>query len=265
MPRSSHPLPLYIQIADRIRRKIASGEIPAQSKLPTQRDLAEKYKTTLMTVRQALEVLEDENLIRSEHGVGTFVIGTGVQEDNIRILSFSNEMKQRSRSIETRLLSKEKLVINAAACRALDLPEGTPLGRIDRLRLYNGLPIVLQHSYLPPELSSVIDTYTPQSALYEQIRNAAGEVVAMTREILRPITPSLEQASLLDCPPESSALLSMRISLNHNDRPLVYDEALLHGGRFLITTERIGHRTSYRYNLIVEDNTDLISLLKEIE
>ena len=73
-------LPLYTRIADHFRKKIIDGELPPESRLPNQRELAEEFNTTLMTVRQALEVLEEESLIRTEHGVGSFVISPQVEE-----------------------------------------------------------------------------------------------------------------------------------------------------------------------------------------
>lgn len=66
--------PKYQRIAGDLRARIASGEYPVGSKIPTNRALVERYEASLVTVAAALEVLRKDGVIKSAQGSGTFVI-----------------------------------------------------------------------------------------------------------------------------------------------------------------------------------------------
>jgi GntR family transcriptional regulator len=66
-------LPRYHRIAESLRARIRAGEWTAGAPLPNQRQLARDFGVTLMTLRQALELLERDHLITRRHGLGTFV------------------------------------------------------------------------------------------------------------------------------------------------------------------------------------------------
>jgi GntR family transcriptional regulator len=65
---------VYVQLADDLAAKIARGDFPAGSRLPSEAELAETYGVARMTVRRALDVLRDRGLVRTLHGRGTVVV-----------------------------------------------------------------------------------------------------------------------------------------------------------------------------------------------
>ena len=70
-PRS--PIPLYVQIADRLRVAIATGEMGPGQALPSVRNLASVIRVNPATVVQAYRELEDAGVVESRQGAGTFV------------------------------------------------------------------------------------------------------------------------------------------------------------------------------------------------
>lgn len=66
---------VYIQVADRIAARIASGDLQPGNRLPPEYDLADEHGVARMTVRRAVEELRSRGLVRTLHGRGTFVIG----------------------------------------------------------------------------------------------------------------------------------------------------------------------------------------------
>jgi len=85
-------MPRYHQIAQALRDRIRSGDIAPGARLDNQRRLAEDFDVTLMTLRQALEVLEREGLIMRRHGLGTFVALPSVDYDILNFRAFAGDL-----------------------------------------------------------------------------------------------------------------------------------------------------------------------------
>jgi GntR family transcriptional regulator len=238
-----------LQIAEDLRSRIASGSLADGAKMPSQRDLAAEFSTTLMTVRQALEILEDEELVRTEHGRGMFVSAPRISEfDREKLFGFDTEMGMRHQRIATRLLDGAPAMIYPQAARLLGFGARSAPPSIRRLRILDGMPIVLQASFLAPRFASLLATYDPTRSLYEQLTEACGSPVAMTKEILLPIVLDGETAVFLERNPGDAAMLSARMSRSSEGEALVYDEAIMAGDSFFISAERIGKRHSYDLN-----------------
>lgn len=229
----------YLTIAEKLRQAILDGTLPAGARLPGQRELAEQHRTALMTIRQALALLEAEGLVRFEHGVGTFVTDSGLDPDALRLASFG---EMNPSAVQTVLRRAEATVQAPAAAQLLGLSPETPLGLLERLRLLEDRPIVYQYSFLPPPLTALVAGFRPERSLYRQIQIQFGERAATSRETLQPIALSASQAALLAQPAGATAFRSYRLTFNLQGRPLVYDEALLTGSDWVLVGDRSGRR-----------------------
>jgi GntR family transcriptional regulator len=72
-PDAGGPAYVYMRLADHLAARIASGELPADARLPGERDLAAEYGVALGTARRAVEELRDRGLVVTLPGKGTFV------------------------------------------------------------------------------------------------------------------------------------------------------------------------------------------------
>src|SRR3989442_2412685 len=115
-------VPRYHRIAEELRERIQSGDLGPGVRLPNQRRLARDFGVTLMTVRHALELLERDNLIRRQHGVGTFVASPSIDYDILQLRRLVGELSAQGESGSTRLLSSRFVAADRrveAAPRAL--------------------------------------------------------------------------------------------------------------------------------------------------
>ena len=83
----------YAGIANALRDRIRKGDYPCGCALPSQKELASRFGTTVMTVRQALSVLQREGLLRASHGVGTFVASGGVKGRDLRLRGLADSIR----------------------------------------------------------------------------------------------------------------------------------------------------------------------------
>ena len=107
------PVPLYIQIKDFIRQNIESGEFGGDTRLPSERKLAQQFDVSRLTVTKALKELELEGLIYTQVGKGTYVQPLSRIEQKLETLSsFTQEMHARKKHVSNRVVSA---IIEAAS------------------------------------------------------------------------------------------------------------------------------------------------------
>jgi len=241
----------YLEVARELRDRLLSGRILPASRLPTQRELAQEFGTTVMTVRQALALLAEEGLVRAHHGVGTFATDPGTFQDPIHLASFSSfseEMARQGVRVETRMLGHRMQSASGAVCQALGLDAGRPVCVIERVRTVADEPLIYQCSYLPPQLAALAGTYDPSVALYAFLRERAGLVATRSEEVVRPCALPAQAAHTLAVVPSSPGFFSARTTFDARGRPFLYDEAYIRGDRVQLQIYRSGmrERTFYR-------------------
>ena len=120
-------VPRYYRIAESLRDRIRSGDLPPGARLDNQRQLAKSFGVTLMTLRQALDVLERDNLITRRHGLGTFVSAPAIDYDILQLRRLAGDLVAQGEDVVTRLL---------ATAMASDARAATALGLTPRVALF---------------------------------------------------------------------------------------------------------------------------------
>ena len=98
-------LPLYHQLYEILRDDILSGEWQPGDMIPPESELVKRYQVSRTTVRQVLDMLVNEGLIYRQQGRGTFVAHPTVEQALVRIISFTDDMRQRGFKPGTTVLS----------------------------------------------------------------------------------------------------------------------------------------------------------------
>ncbi len=238
--------PKYLRIHGALRDRITSGRWPAGSPLPSQRELAGEFSVSIMTLRQALQLLADDGLIDTRHGSGTYVAsryayGLG------HLRSFAADLAAQGAQITTRLLAAD--TVAAPDDVGARLGAAGQVLRLRRLRLANGRPVIVQTSYLPAQLAAALDPADLcRRGLYTVLAEH-GRAIGRTSETITPAALSARDAHDLDRPEASPALLSHQVSFTTADLPVVDDHALLAGDSVAITANRAADHLDVHYTL----------------
>lgn len=178
--------PLYLRIADHLRKRIDNGELAPGEQLLPETQLAESYGVARMTVRQALEVLQEEGLIGRKRGRrgGTFVKAAPPQIELTRIDGILPQLRERGQAIESRVISARELQGTYEVCSALEIDEGNPVYQIVRLRSIRGVPTLLENSYFPAEIFPDLLSRDLTSSIYELLEHYNRRPVAKVEEII---------------------------------------------------------------------------------
>jgi GntR family transcriptional regulator len=145
-------VPLHVQLKELVRARVLDGSLMANSQLPSERELCEQYDISRTTVRKAMAELLSEGLIYTTVGKGTYVAPSPIKEEILPLSSFTEDMARRGWKASGAVLKAEVQNANDEQAERLHLPRGAEVVVLHRLRLADGLPIAIQHSWFPHHL-----------------------------------------------------------------------------------------------------------------
>lgn len=154
-------IPLYVQLEQIIKSKIMTGELSAGEQIPTEKQLAETYRVSSITARQAVLNLVQEGLLSRKQGKGTFVQEGVTSTKNIMTLSVRGDINdvvpEGLASQKVEVLDMDRIGVPKRVAKALEMEEGEEVLRIRRTRSENGVPISYIKNYLPMEIGEKIE------------------------------------------------------------------------------------------------------------
>ena len=231
-------VPRYHRIADVLRERIRVGELASGARLDNQRQLAKSFGVTLMTLRQALELLEREHLITRRHGLGTFVAAPSIDYDIMQLRRFAGDLSAKGERVATRLLGTRFATADRRMAEALRLAGRPRVLVVERLRLVDEHPMSLQRSFLPSPLGDeVVRADLALTPLHQVLEFKLGVVVTRASETVSAVRLGRREARDLGCRAGEPAFESERVSYDAGGAPVVFDRAFIPGDRFRITRE----------------------------
>jgi GntR family transcriptional regulator len=235
--------PLHSVIAGHAEARIRDGTWTPGSRLPPERELCRLLEVSRSTLRQALADLERRGLITRRQGSGTFVARPRVETDASSYFTFGEALEANGGTVETRVVEVGTLEAGRALAMDLAVAPGEAIMRLERLRLVDGEPLVLETAHLPlAPFPGLPDHDFAARSLYAVLREDYGREVAAATETLEPVMPGPREAALLGTRPDTPALLVRRITRDVQGAVLEQASALLRGdrARFLLT-RRVPH------------------------
>ena len=217
--------PLYQQIKSLILRSLQAGEWKPGDMIPSEFDLAARFRVSQGTVRKAIDELATDNLLVRRQGKGTFVATHAEQHIQYRFLRVLPDASapEAQGPAERRIIECRRLRGPAEVARQLDLKGGDSLVQVRRVLSFSGTPAILEDIWLPggPFKGLTVDTLSdyrgPMYALFE-----AEFGVRMVRAVekLKAVGAEADAAELLAVPAGSPLLSVERTAYTYNDVPM---------------------------------------------
>lgn len=234
------PIPLHHQVYLDLRSALDAEEWRPGDRLPTERDLAARYGCSLITVRRALSELVREQRLERTRGRGTFVLHPRIDRDFAGELSFAEEMQARGLDPGTRVIAARSEPAGEAVAAALDIALGSPTLYLERLRLADGEPLLLEQAHLPAgRFAGLLASDLERGSLYDLLTERYGVQVARAREVLEPVLLRAREARLLGRKPGSPALLIEGIASTAAGIPVEFGRTFVRGDRTRYYVERV--------------------------
>lgn len=207
------------------------GRLAPGDALPQERELAEHFAVSRMTVRQALALLADEGRIYSVRGRGTFVADRRIAKES-ELTSFSQDMAARGMRAGSRLLRAHETSAGPVVGRDLEIPEEARVFHLERIRLADGLPMCLESVHLPARLFSELLEQPLDGSLYELLARRYRTIITRAEQTLSAVALTGTQADLLGVRPHAPALLARRISADARGRLVERAESRYRADRY---------------------------------
>jgi GntR family transcriptional regulator len=231
-------LPYYQQLHDILRAKIDRGEWSPGDTIPSESELIDQYEISRITVRQVLDMLVKEGLIYRERGRGSFVAHPTLEQTMNRIVSFTEDMRQRGFIPGTRVLSARLVPASKDISEKLQVPEGEILARIERLRTADGEPMSIEESYLVHRYCpSVLQHDYAVLPLREILDRDYGIRLVYAKQGIRAIQASQELAGLLKIKPDSPLLFIERVTYSQGEIPVEFLHIYYRADRYSLYNE----------------------------
>ena len=213
--------PLYRQIADLITRSLQGGEWKPGEAIPSEVELAARYKVSQGTVRKAIDELAGSNLLIRRQGKGTFVATHAEEQTRFRFLRLMADGQRGEREpLSRRFLDCRRQRAPAEVARALGLAGGEATLRVRRLLYFRGQPTVLDDIWLPAALfkgltSERLSAY--QGPMYGLFEAEFGVRMIRAEEQIRAVAADATAAGLLEVAPATPLLSVERVSYTYGD------------------------------------------------
>lgn len=214
-------IPLHAQITEDLRRQIKGDELKSGENFPSERELAERYGVSRMTVRQALRHLRQENLIYHERGVGSFVTSRKLDVHTRNLSGFSEEMVSLGLSPSSRILQLQAETANEQVRRDLDLPDGAQVFRLERLRLADDEPMAFETTFLPAEICPGLDEIDlTKNSLYQVLIEKYNLRMHHAAEILEAAAANRFLSKQLGIKANAPVLVVRRVVFTESNQPI---------------------------------------------
>ncbi|MGD1991743.1 MAG: GntR family transcriptional regulator [Anaerolineae bacterium] len=144
------PEPLYQQIRRILTGWIEDGKLKAHDRIPSERELCERFNVSRMTVRQALAKLKEDDLIYTQQGKGAFVSERNSPFRLSFVLTgYSEESSPRAWPLASRFLDSRVIAASPELADAMHIAPGDEVVRVERLRVLRDTPIARQTVHVP--------------------------------------------------------------------------------------------------------------------
>ncbi|MCD2515946.1 GntR family transcriptional regulator [Massilia sp. G4R7] len=214
--------PLYQQIKALITQSLQSGEWKPGELMPSEVELAGRFKVSQGTVRKAIDELAAENLVVRRQGKGTFVASHAEERAHFRFLRLMPD-EGVPHHPDNRFIAVLRIRATAEVARLLELNSGDTVVYIKRVQSFDGVPTILEELWLPGALfkgltaERLVEYKGPMYGLFE---SEFGTRMIRATEKIRAVSADAQAAEHLKVAEGTPLLCADRVSFSYGDKPV---------------------------------------------
>ncbi|WP_085992944.1 GntR family transcriptional regulator [Oceanobacillus senegalensis] len=213
--------PRYLVVIEQIKGKIKDGELEPGERLPSETVFAKELGVSRNTLREALRILEEENIIIRKHGVGTFVnqkpVFTGGIEE---LFSITDMIEREGKKPGTEVLFTGYVDPHGDDVKELNMDEAEQVFLVKRVRTADGKPLVYCIDKIPANLLEKGYKLNQESILSSL--EEAGITISHAEAEIKTVGYHEEISEIMNCDKDTPLLVLRQIHYDLNNRPVLY-------------------------------------------
>lgn len=216
-----------------LRADISARRLQPHQRLPSEREMRDRFRVSRMTVRQALSALARDGLISSHVGKGTFVCEPKIDQQLRMLTGFSQDMQKRGSHPASRVLEARIERASDNIAQALQLSPDAQVILLARLRLADGSPLAIETVHLPQTLCPHLlrHDFTRES-LYAVLENEYGYRLTRAEQTIEAGLAGPREAELLQVQPHGAILIIERLTFTDQNVPIEHVHSIYRGDRY---------------------------------
>lgn len=236
-----HPLPLWAQLLEDLRRRLDAGEFTTA--FPTDRQLTAEYGVSRHTAREAVRRLHEAGVLRRERGRGTFVRSHEIEQPMGTLYSLFRSIEDHGYEQRSRVLHIG-IVRHPEAAGHLGVDLDVELVHLRRVRYADDVPIALDEVWLPATIARpLVDVDFEHTAVYAELDRLTGVRPTSGWERVHPALAAADERSLLGIAARQPVFRIERYT-ESNGTPLEWRCTLIRGDHYTLVTRWSGpHET----------------------
>lgn len=232
MINKSSPIPIYHQLEAYLKEQIENSSLHADEMIPSEREFAERFQISRMTVRQAINNLVSDGYLYRQKGRGTFVSKQKVEQALEGLTGFTEDMLERGMKPSSRLLSFNTIASGSIVAHQLQVAEKDLVYEISRVRLADGIPMALETTYIPVALVPGLTEDNSNHSLYKYIENQLSLKISEATQEIEAAIARRPEADQLDIVTGAPVLLIMRTACLQDGTPFEFVKSVYRADRY---------------------------------
>lgn len=227
-------VPVYRQLNDRLRTALAE-DYRSGDQFLTEREISESFGVSRTTANKALAGLVSEGLLEFRKGLGTFVRGDVIDYDVRSLVSFTEKARAAGKKPTTELLTFGKLPaasIDDAVRAALAVEVDELVWEMDRVRLADRTPVILEHRYVVHRHCPKMTKQQAEGSLYRLWAETLRLTISGANEVIRAVLLTTDEAKHLQVAAMSPALEVLSVGYLADQSPLWWERTLYRGDQY---------------------------------
>jgi len=216
-------------LIEELRALIRAGDFAPGAQFLTERDIAERFKTSRPTANKALSSLVSEGLLEVRRGAGTFVRERVLDYDLERLVSFTDKAKAAGKKPGTMLIEFRKLTGSEAPpgiAAQLRVSPDEALFYMERIRLADGKPVIYERRHVVASLCPKLTRTDAKGSLYACWTSKFDLAITGADETIHAVNASKEQAQHLQVRPGTACFQIAAIGFTTDNKPLWHEETI---------------------------------------
>ncbi len=236
----NNPIPIYLQLANILERRIIDGIYKVGSKIPSEGKLAENFHVNRNTIRQAISVLVQKGLLEKQKGVGTFVKRATTLHPIHRLgkmTSFVDDFEMNHVNIEDIITAKDIIKAPPDLAEKLMIKAGAKIIMLERIRIADKIPFLLERQFYSYEKFSGLTEIKIKGSMYKLLTENFNADLNHSIQTIKAVKPTKEIAQRLQISRAIPCIMLESLAYTSEDICIEILRSYYRGDRYVFTVE----------------------------